>query len=103
MAIQYEEDEQVDRDEEGVEVVRARAVPYDTLVIAVGSQSNDFGTPGVAEHALRLETVADPATLVRLTGGDPEPPLRAPGPLEDRRVARRSDRRGSFCRRLRCG
>jgi NADH dehydrogenase len=47
------------RDEDGVEVVPARAVPYDTLVIAVGSQSNDFGTPGVREHAMRLETAAD--------------------------------------------
>ncbi len=46
-------------DEEGVEVVPARAVPYDTLVISVGSQSNDFGTPGVREHALRLESAAD--------------------------------------------
>ncbi len=31
-------------------------VPYDTLVIAVGSQTNDFGTPGVKEHAIALET-----------------------------------------------
>ncbi len=31
---------------------------YDTLVIAVGSQTNDFGTPGVAEHAIALETPA---------------------------------------------
>ena len=33
-------------DAEGHEVTPARAVPYDTLVIAVGSTSNDFGTPG---------------------------------------------------------
>jgi NADH:ubiquinone reductase (H+-translocating) len=32
---------------------------YDTLVIAVGSQTNDFGTPGVAEHAIALETPQD--------------------------------------------
>ena len=31
----------------------ARSFPYDTLVIAVGSESNDFGTPGVREHAVR--------------------------------------------------
>lgn len=47
------------RDEQGREVTPPRAVHYDTLVMAVGSQSNDFGTPGVAEHALRLETPAD--------------------------------------------
>ncbi len=46
-------------DDEGREVAPARAVPYDTLVIAVGSQSNDFGTPGVREHAMRLESAAD--------------------------------------------
>ena len=46
-------------DEDGKEVTPARSFPYDTLVIAVGSQSNDFGTPGVREHALKLETVAD--------------------------------------------
>ena len=46
-------------DEDGKEVSPARSFPYDTLVIAVGSQSNDFGTPGVREHALKLETVAD--------------------------------------------
>jgi NADH dehydrogenase len=42
-------------DEEGTEVTPARSVPYDTLIVAVGSQTNDFGTPGVAEHALRLD------------------------------------------------
>jgi NADH dehydrogenase len=46
-------------DEDGKEVTPARSFPYDTLVMAVGSQSNDFGTPGVREHALKLETVAD--------------------------------------------
>ena len=43
-------------DEEGSEVTPARSFPYDTLVIAVGSQSNDFGTPGVREHAISLDT-----------------------------------------------
>ena len=46
-------------DDEGREVTPKRAFGYDTLVIAVGSQSNDFGTPGVAEHALKLESQAD--------------------------------------------
>ena len=43
-------------DEEGTQVTPERWIPYDSLVIAVGSQSNDFGTPGVAQHALKLET-----------------------------------------------
>ncbi len=47
------------RDDDGREVTPARVVPYDTLVVCIGSQSNDFGTPGVREHALKLESVAD--------------------------------------------
>jgi NADH dehydrogenase len=43
-------------DEEGIEVTSARSVPYDTLIIAIGSQTNDFGTPGVGEYALRLDS-----------------------------------------------
>ena len=52
-------------DEDGVQVTPARTFGYDTLVVAVGSQSNDFGTPGVAEHALRLETTADARAFQR--------------------------------------
>jgi NADH dehydrogenase len=37
------------------EVAGARAFPYDTLVVAIGSLTNDFGTPGVAELAIPLE------------------------------------------------
>jgi NADH:ubiquinone reductase (H+-translocating) len=43
-------------DEEGREITPARSVPYDTLVMAVGSITNDFGTVGVAQHAIPLET-----------------------------------------------
>ncbi|HTR14651.1 MAG TPA: NAD(P)/FAD-dependent oxidoreductase [Roseiarcus sp.] len=43
-------------DEEGREIALPRDVPYDALVIAVGSVTNDFGTPGAAEHAIPLET-----------------------------------------------
>ncbi|NPC57384.1 NAD(P)/FAD-dependent oxidoreductase [Caenimonas soli] len=46
-------------DDEGQQVTPRRVFGYDTLVIAVGSQSNDFGTPGVREHAMRLECAAD--------------------------------------------
>ncbi len=46
-------------DDEGVLVVPARRIGYDTLVIAVGSQVNDFGTPGAARHAISLDSVAD--------------------------------------------
>jgi NADH dehydrogenase len=45
-------------DDEGVTVTPGYTRGYDTLVIAVGSLTNDFGTPGVAEHAIALETPA---------------------------------------------
>ncbi len=42
-------------DEDGVIVTEARSFPYDTLVLAVGSHTNDFGTPGVAQNSIALE------------------------------------------------
>ncbi len=44
------------RDEEGRQITPPRAVPYDTLVMAIGSVTNDFGTPGAAQFAVPLET-----------------------------------------------
>ena len=41
-------------DEEGRQVTPPRAVPYDTLVIALGSLTNDVGTPGVKSHAIPI-------------------------------------------------
>ncbi len=46
------------KDTEGREVVPERDLEYDTLVIAVGSVSNHFGTPGAAEHCLYLDDSA---------------------------------------------
>jgi NADH:ubiquinone reductase (H+-translocating) len=43
-------------DDTGAQIMPERAVAYDTLVIAVGSQTNDFGTPGAAQFALSLDT-----------------------------------------------
>ena len=43
-------------DEDGNQVTPPQSFRYDTLVIAVGSVTNDFGTPGVAEFALTLDT-----------------------------------------------
>ena len=43
-------------DEDGQEITPLRSVRYDTLVMAVGSVTNDFGTKGVAEYAIPLET-----------------------------------------------
>ena len=43
-------------DEEGHELIPRREIHYDTLVIAVGSTTNDFNTPGAATHAISLDT-----------------------------------------------
>src|SRR6202453_1113529 len=45
-------------DEEGRQITAPRSINYDTLVIAIGSETNDFGTPGVAKYAVPLETPA---------------------------------------------
>jgi NADH dehydrogenase len=42
-------------DEEGRELIPRREIPYDTLVMAIGSTTNDFGTPGADEHAISLD------------------------------------------------
>lgn len=46
-------------DSDGLPVTPIQQIDYDTLVICIGSLSNDFGTKGVKEHALRLETQND--------------------------------------------
>lgn len=46
-------------DEDGVAVTPTQRISYDTLVICIGSLSNDFGTQGVKEYALKLETQHD--------------------------------------------
>ncbi|AZK63254.1 NAD(P)/FAD-dependent oxidoreductase [Pectobacterium versatile] len=42
-------------DEQGDVLVAARSIPYDILVVALGSASNDFGTPGVKDHCIFLD------------------------------------------------
>ncbi|WP_375261390.1 NAD(P)/FAD-dependent oxidoreductase [Palleronia sp.] len=44
------------RDEEGAIVIDRHEIRYDWLVLAVGGVSNDFGIPGVREHAMFLES-----------------------------------------------
>jgi NADH dehydrogenase len=43
------------KDDEGVEILPERRIAYDTLVIALGSESNDFNTPGVRAHAFTID------------------------------------------------
>ncbi len=43
-------------DEDGKEIIPRRSFQYDTLVISVGSTTNDFGIKGAAEHSIALDT-----------------------------------------------
>jgi NADH dehydrogenase len=52
-------------DDEGRPLTPSRAIDYDTLVVAIGSVTNDFGTPGVADHTVPLETPAQAARFNR--------------------------------------
>jgi NADH dehydrogenase len=52
-------------DDEGRAITPKRAFRYDTLIIAIGSVTNDFGTPGVKEFAIALETTEQAARFNR--------------------------------------
>ncbi|GAA5180036.1 NAD(P)/FAD-dependent oxidoreductase [Niveibacterium umoris] len=41
---------------EGEVLLPESTLPYDTLVFALGSQTNDFGTPGAREHSIMLDS-----------------------------------------------
>ncbi len=43
-------------DEDGIEVIPSRTFKYDTLIIAVGSTTNDFGIKGASEYSIALDT-----------------------------------------------
>jgi NADH dehydrogenase len=52
-------------DDEGKDITPPRSFGYDTLVIAIGSVANDFGTPGVAKYAIPIETTEQAARFNR--------------------------------------
>lgn len=43
-------------DNEGEQILPQREIHYDKLVIAIGSVSNDFGTPGIAQFCTYLDS-----------------------------------------------
>jgi NADH dehydrogenase len=53
-------------DSQGTIVLPRRELHYDTLVLALGSESNFFNTPGAAEHAVTLNSTEN-AEAFRLT------------------------------------
>ena len=44
--------------EDGEELLPRQSIPYDTLVLALGSQTNDFGTPGARDNSIMLDSPA---------------------------------------------
>ena len=46
-------------DDAGVLITPEQTIQYDTLIISIGSLTNDFGTPGVEQYAQRLESLVD--------------------------------------------
>jgi NADH:ubiquinone reductase (H+-translocating) len=44
---------------EGETLIDRRELTYDALILAVGSQANDFATPGVAEHCHFIDSQAE--------------------------------------------
>ena len=46
-------------DDDGSELLARQRISYDYLVVAVGSVSNDFGTPGVRRHCVLLDQRED--------------------------------------------
>lgn len=53
-------------DEAGLEVVPERKLDYETLVVAVGSTTNDFGTPGARECCQFLDSLDQARRFHRL-------------------------------------
>lgn len=43
-------------DQDGVEILPARQLAYDTLILSIGSVTHFFGVPGAAEHTIALDT-----------------------------------------------
>jgi NADH dehydrogenase len=56
----------IDFDGRRVLVADGNPISYDSLILAVGAVSSDFGVPGVREHALSLKSLED-AIQVRTT------------------------------------
>lgn len=50
-------------DDTGQTLLPPRQIPYDTLVLAIGSVTNFFGVPGAAEHATAIDSVREAEQL----------------------------------------
>ena len=76
----------VDFEQRSVLVENGPSIPYDTLVLAAGAVSSDFGVPGVREHAIGLKNLDDAirvrsAVLRRFEEANTDPSLVDTGTL----------------------
>lgn len=79
---------EIERVETADKVVKTNAgdVPYDILVIALGSTTNFFGTPGAREHALVLKNLSDASTIRNTLISTMERALQVSDPVVRRRL-----------------
>ena len=54
----------IDHKNKTVKLDSSEVLPFDHLVVAMGSATNDFGIPGVAEHALGMKNIHE-ALIIR--------------------------------------
>lgn len=73
----------VDFVERRVELEDGASLAYEALVLAAGATTNDFGTPGVAEHAFPLYTLSEAVRLRQHVLGCFEATEREPALVED--------------------
>ncbi|GAB7205353.1 hypothetical protein OS21_18440 [Dickeya oryzae] len=94
------------RNEQGELLVAARSLPYDILVVALGSTSNDFGTPGVKDHCIFLD---NPKQARRFHNEMLNLFLKFSASQGEKREGQYCDcrgrcyRRGTVCRTAQCG
>ncbi|QEH96358.1 NAD(P)/FAD-dependent oxidoreductase [Gluconobacter thailandicus] len=53
----------IDRTPQTVTLENGSTLPYDYLVVALGSRANDFGIPGIVEHCRFIDSLNDADTL----------------------------------------
>ena len=53
----------VDHKNQSVKLDSSEDIPFDYLIVALGSATNDFGVKGVSEHALGMKTVSEALTI----------------------------------------
>jgi NADH dehydrogenase len=53
----------IDHKNKSIKLDSSEDIPFDYLIVALGSATNDFGVKGVAEHALGMKTVSEALTI----------------------------------------